>query len=254
MNGEQTAARPRPVTIVQALELLQNGEISVQGHFPWSSNHTFLVSIRGSGHKILAVYKPCRGERPLWDFDSGTLCRREVAAYVVSRALGWPDIPPVVLRDDGPLGLGSVQLYVAADYDEHYFTLRERPACDDAFRRVAVFDYLANNADRKGGHLLAGDDGRVWAIDHGLTFHAQFKLRTVIWDYAGQPLPADIVRDLHDLRCRLDGPDEPLTRELLALISPAELAAIRRRLDVLLRDKTFPNPRPSWRNVPYPLV
>jgi hypothetical protein len=253
MNGEQTAAYPRPVTVAQALELLQNGELSVQGQFPWSSNYTFLVSIRGGENQVLAVYKPCHGERPLWDFDSGTLCRREVAAYVVSRALGWPDIPPVVLRD-GPLGLGSVQLFVEADYDEHYFTLRERPGCGDAFRRVAVFDYLVNNADRKGGHLLASDDGRVWAIDHGLTFHAQFKLRTVIWDYAGQPLPGDIVRDLHGLRRQLNSLDSPLARELLQLISPAELAALRRRLDVLLHDKVYPNPRPSCRNVPYPLV
>jgi uncharacterized repeat protein (TIGR03843 family) len=253
MNGEQTVARPRPVTVAQALGLLRNGEIRVQGQFPWSSNYTFLVSVRGNGHEALAVYKPCRGERPLWDFDSGTLCRREVAAYVVSRALGWPDIPPVVLRE-GPHGLGSVQLFVEADYGEHYFTLRERPDCDNAFRRVTVFDYLVNNADRKGGHLLHGDDGHVWAIDHGLTFHVQFKLRTVIWDYAGQPLPADMVRDLRALRRQLDRADSSLATELRDLISPAELVALSQRLDALLRDEVYPNPRPSWRNVPYPLV
>jgi hypothetical protein len=253
MDGQQTAARARPVTMAQALELLRGGEILVQGQFPWSSNYTFLVSIKGNGHEVMAVYKPCRGERPLWDFDSGTLCRREVATYAVSRVLGWPDIPPVVLRE-GPQGLGSVQLFVEADYDEHYFTLRERLSCGDAFRRVSVFDYLVNNADRKGGHLLAGNDGRIWAIDHGLTFHVESKLRTVIWDYAGQPLAGDIVRDLHRLRRLLDNADSALLRELRDLISPTEIAALRRRLDALLRDEVYPNPRPSWRNVPYPLV
>jgi len=254
MNGKGPAvAEPRQITVAQALGLLRGGEISVQGQFPWSSNYTFLVSVRGNGHEALAVYKPCRGERPLWDFDSGTLCRREVAAYVVSRTLGWPDIPPVVLRE-GPQGLGSLQLFVEADYDEHYFTLRERPDCDEAFRRVTVFDYLVNNADRKGGHLLVSNDGRVWAIDHGLTFHVQFKLRTVIWDYAGQPLPEEMVRDLRGLLRQVNRPDSALTRELQDLISPAERAALRERLEALLRDEVYPNPRPSWRNIPYPLV
>jgi len=253
MNSEQTAARVRPVTTAQVATVLRDGEIAVQGQFPWSSNYTFLVSVKRGNQEILAVYKPSRGERPLWDFDSGTLCYREVAAYTLSRALGWPDIPPVVLRQ-GPLGLGSVQLFVEADFDEHYFTLRGRPSCDEALRRISVFDYLVNNADRKGGHLLMGDDGRVWAIDHGLTFHVDFKLRTVIWDYAGQPLPHDVVRDLHALRSQLEARDSALRHELGDLISPAEVAALRRRLDVLLRHGIFPTPRPSWRNVPYPLV
>ncbi len=253
MNGEQLVAHPRQIAADQALALLRTGDISIQGQFPWSSNYTFLVSVKGNGLEALAVYKPCRGERPLWDFAAGTLCRREVAAYAVSCALGWPDIPPVVLRD-GPHGSGSLQLFVDADYDEHYFTLRERPDCDEALRRVTVFDYLVNNADRKGGHLLVGGDGRIWAIDHGLTFHVQFKLRTVIWDYAGQPLPEDVVRDLRGLYHQLDSPASALTRELGDLISPAEIDALRRRIEVLLRDEVYPNPRPSWRNVPYPLV
>ncbi|HHX45733.1 MAG TPA: SCO1664 family protein [Chloroflexi bacterium] len=253
MNGEETVARTQPISEARALELLQRGEITLQGQFPWSSNYTFLASVRDQDLEALAVYKPCRGERPLWDFDSGTLCRREVAAYRVSRALGWPDIPPVVLRD-GPHGLGSLQIFVEADYGQHYFTLRERPDCDDAFRRVTVFDYLVNNADRKGGHVLIGNDGQVWAIDHGLTFHTQFKLRTVIWDYAGQPLPQEMVRDLRALQRQLDDPRSALVRELYDLISPAELAALSQRLDTLLRDEVYPNPRPSWRNVPYPLV
>ena len=119
---------------------------------------------------------------------------------------------------------------------------------------MTVFDYLVNNADRKGGHLLVSNDGRVWAIDHGLTFHVQFKLRTVIWDYAGQPLPEEMVRDLRGLLRQVNRPDSALTRELQDLISPAERAALRERLEALLRDEVYPNPRPSWRNIPYPLV
>jgi len=253
MDGQWTVARARSSTASQTIELLRDGEVSVQGQFRWSSNYTFLVSVKGNDHEVAAVYKPCRGERPLWDFGSGTLCRREVATYVVSSTLGWPDIPPVILRD-GPQGLGSLQLYIEADADEHFFTLRQRPSCDDAFRRVSVFDYLVNNADRKAGHLLLSGDGRIWAIDHGLTFHADFKLRTVIWDYAGQPLGHDVVRDLQRLGHELERTDSTLIGELRGLISPTEIAALHRRLDVLLRDEVYPSPRPSWRNVPYPLV
>ena len=253
MNDEPIVARAEPIAAARAIELLRDGEIELHGQFPWSSNYTFLVSAQEGGQEVLAVYKPCQGERPLWDFDSGTLCRREVAAYVVSCTLGWPDIPPVVLRD-GPLGLGSVQLFVEADYDQHYFTMRGRHTFDEAFRRICVFEYLVNNADRKAGHLLLGQGGQVWAIDHGLTFHVDYKLRTVIWDYAGQPLPRDIVRDLNGLRRQLEGRDSPLLHQLRDLISPAEVAALRRRLNALLRGGIYPNPRPSWRNVPYPLV
>ena len=157
---------------------------------PWSSNATFLVNLGDTGAQ--AIYKPVRGERPLWDFEPG-LHRREVAAYRLSEAMGFGVVPPTVLRDDGPLGEGSLQWFVAADHREHYFTIAEqRPELHPQLRDIAVLDVVANNTDRKSGHcLLAGD--RVWAIDNGLCFAPDFKLRTVIWEFAGDALtPAQL--------------------------------------------------------------
>ncbi|OGO05651.1 MAG: hypothetical protein A2Y73_05090 [Chloroflexi bacterium RBG_13_56_8] len=241
------------MSVAQALELLNNGQIELQGLVPWSSNYTFLITVSDVHLQALAVYKPCRGERPLWDFPPHTLCQREVAAYVLSLYLGWPDIPPVILRE-GPHGKGSVQLFVEADTEEHYFTMRERPEYDDAFRRIALFDYVVNNADRKGGHVLKGIEGKVWCIDHGLTFHAQPKLRTVIWDYAGQPIPGEWLAELQALRDKLHTDDAPEVNALARLIDPQEIRALRRRLDALIRGCKFPSAEQSQRNVPYPLV
>ena len=234
-------------------DLLANGQIGLEGRVPWSSNYTFLVTVRQGEREALAIYKPVRGEQPLWDFPSRTLCRREVAAYHLSRALGWPAIPPVVLRK-GPYGLGSVQLYVEADLEEHYFTLRGRPEHDEALRRIALYDVLANNADRKGGHVLKGVAGQIWAIDHGLTFHAEYKLRTVIWEYAGQPIPDAWLRELASLREALSSAESPLGAALSPYVAPEEFAALRQRLEGLLRSGIFSLPRENWRNVPYPLV
>ena len=164
---------------------------------PYSSNGTFLVRLDHDGANELAIYKPVRGERPLWDFPSG-LARREVAAYELSTALGWDVVPPTVLRD-GPHGEGSVQRFIDADFSEHYFTLREDGTHDDAFRRLCAFDLVANSADRKGGHCLIDAEGHIWAIDNGLSFHQEFKVRTVIWDYAGERLPDDVAADLQAL-------------------------------------------------------
>jgi uncharacterized repeat protein (TIGR03843 family) len=235
-----------------AERVLARGEIALHGLVPWSSNFTFIVSVRDADDELLAIYKPSRGERPLWDFPPGTLCRREVAAYLVSRRLGWPDIPPVVLRN-GPHGTGSVQLFVAADQEEHYLTLRNRPEYEDAFRRIALFDDLVNNADRKSGHVLKGSRGRLWAIDHGLTFHVEPKLRTVIWEYAGQRLCADWLGELHALQGALEGRGALYTA-LAALISAQEVDAFRRRLAQRAKAGVFPLPRRNWRNVPYPVV
>ena len=166
------------------------------------SNATLLVNLSLGGDELRAIYKPQRGERPLWDFPTGTLCRREVAAFAVSRALGWDLVPDTVLRD-GPFGLGMVQRYVEHDPDRHYFAILEEQG--DPLRRMAAFDIVVNNADRKGGHCLeAAEDGRVLGIDHGLCFHAQWKLRTVIWDFGGEPLPADVVTDLTGLAAEID--------------------------------------------------
>jgi len=244
-------ARSSEVTRERILALLSGGELEVQGLLPWSSNYTFLVLVSDGALSIPAVYKPCAGERPLWDFASASLCRREVAAYVLSEQLGWPAVPPVVLRD-GPHGPGSVQLFVNADHETHYFSLRESGQFDECLESIALFDIVANNADRKGGHCLLGTDGQVWAIDHGLTFHSEYKVRTIIWDYSGRRIPDDRLAELRAVSDRLQR-GHPLFESLAQLLSIQEIHALRARLTRLVRAGTFPHPRPG-RNVPYPLV
>ena len=216
----------------------------------WSSNATFLVNASLDDIEVPAVYKPRRGERPLWDFAEGTLCNREVAAYELSAATGWGIVPETVLRD-GPYGIGMVQRFIDHDPEEHYFTLLEAHA--DDFKRFAVFDVLANNADRKGGHCLrALADGHVWGIDHGLTFHVADKLRTVIWDFAGEPVPEPIVATIECILDELDG--GTLGRRLGELLAPSEVEAVGDRARGLLRKGKFPVPDEGYHAVPWPLV
>ena len=229
-----------------AVELLQIGELDVLGRMPWSSNMTFLVDVHAPDAPIVqGVYKPVRGERPLWDFPAG-LHKRETAAFELARALGWDLVPPTVLRD-GPLGEGSVQLYVPTDYDEHYFTLREESAHHRWFQRLCAFDFIINSTDRKGGHILLGDDGRLYAIDNGLSFHCEFKLRTVIWEWAGDPLPADLAADVRRLL------DEGLPPDVASLLSLLERDALVTRANALASEARFPAD-PSGRRHPWPLV
>ncbi len=239
----------RKISIERALTLLARGDMGMLGLLPGSSNYTFLAHLSDGELEALAVYKPQRGERPLWDFADGTLCLREMAAFLLSQMLGWPDIPPTVLRE-GPHGLGVVQLYIDADPEAHYLTFaEERPG---EGQRIALFDLLANNADRKSGHCLLDSDGRVWSIDHGITFHSDYKLRTVIWEFAGQPIPVSLLVDLRALQARLatKGPEvEALSR----LLSRRELEALRRRLNDVLTTAKFPEPG-SYRSVPWPPV
>lgn len=228
------------------LSVLARGEVEVQGRMPWSSNATFLVQLCHEGTSMPAVYKPHRGERPLWDFPDG-LHRREVAAYRLSESLGWGLVPETVAREDGPFGPGSLQRFVPADFAQHYFTLMERPELHDALRAICAFDLVANNADRKAGHTLLGEDGRVWAIDNGLCFHVAPGLRTVIWDFAGEPIPARLLEDVAGLASGADtGLDD--------LLAPAEVAATVQRAAGLLRNPTFPAPDPARRPYPWPLV
>jgi uncharacterized repeat protein (TIGR03843 family) len=229
-----------------ARDVLLHGEIEVKGRMPWSSNGTFLVEACLGGDVATAVYKPLRGERPLWDFPGG-LYQREVAAYELSEALGWDLVPLTVARPDGPLGEGSVQSFVAADFSQHYFTLYEDGRWHHQLRRVCVFDLLANNTDRKGGHCLLGDDGRIYAIDNGLAFHAEFKLRTVIWEYAGEPIPDELLADVD--RLAADG----LPDGLACRLSPLERDALLTRARALLRERTFPVDH-SGHRYPWPLV
>jgi len=185
------------VDVARVMRLLDCGAIREEhGMLRWSSNYTFLVSVSDDELQTVAVYKPQRGERPLWDFPDGTLCYREAAAHLVSDSLGWQIVPPTVLRE-GPRGLGSLQLYIPNNSDVNYFSLDETSAAQ--LMRFAAFDYIVNNADRKGGHCLLAADGHLWGIDHGLAFHSAPKLRTVVWDFAGQRVPDVLLADLERL-------------------------------------------------------
>jgi uncharacterized repeat protein (TIGR03843 family) len=236
------------LTPEELTEALTRAELEVVGRMYYSSNATFLVQARVDGVELGAVYKPRRGERPLWDFPPGTLCEREVAAYEVSRALGW-DIVPITILRDGPLGEGAVQRFVDHDPDEHYFTLLEHN--EDRFREFAYYDVIVNNTDRKGGHCLLDQlNDTIVGIDHGLTFHAAWKLRTVIWDFAGEPVRPDAAEDIGRVIAELD--DGPLGDRLSTLLSRPEVDAVRRRAGALL---THGLPIPSdRRSMPWPLV
>lgn len=244
------SADGQALTLEAAFDLIAHGEIDLQGLLPWSSNYTFLVLVTKDTLHAPAVYKPCQGERPLWDFPSGTLANREVAAHVVSQALDWMLVPPTVLRD-GPHGSGMVQFYIHSDPDEHYFTIGK--LFPDQFRKLALFDALINNADRKAGHCLRDDNDHIWAIDHGICFHEEPKLRTVIWEFAGQPIPQPLLSDVRAFRARLSSRSDPATKELSRLLSTSELAALRQRADRLLAQARFPSPGRE-RHIPWPPV
>lgn len=231
--------------------LLLRGSIEQVELIPWGSNYTFAAVLRGDGgDSCLAIYKPRRGEVPLRDFPTGTLYKRETAAYVLAHQLGWEIVPPTVVREDGPHGIGSLQLYVQprADRSAHFERLRVTHA--DELRRIALFDLLANNADRKGGHCLLDVRGHLWGIDHGLTFHHVPKLRTVIWDVCGQPVPSDLLDRLASLHA--DPASIRAIRQALApFLSNAELDALFARWDRLLANPCYPELDP-YRNVPWP--
>ncbi len=240
------------------LQLLQNGTIEIEGLLPWSSNYTFLVRICEGQEEIGAVYKPQRGERPLWDFPQGTLCHRERAAYLVSAALGWDGVPPTVLRE-GQHGLGSVQLFIDHDPERHYFAIEGDERYRSQLQKIALLDVLINNADRKAGHVLLqeasdpDETGRLWGIDHGICFHSDAKLRTVIWEFGGSPIPAALRQDLASFRILLEDPGSPLRRELAGLLTELEIDALCRRLRRLADRGKFPQPG-AGRHYPWPPV
>ena len=245
---------PGPSFDVEAVEaaLRELPTLELKGLFRRSSNYTFLAELCGGTGELtsmLAVYKPAEGESPLWDFPNGSLYRREVAAYLVAKQLGWPRIPPTVIREEAPHGIGALQMYVVAEPDRHYLASNAEPA--ETWIEVAIFDILTNNADRKSGHCLTDEDGLVWVIDHGLTFHVDPKLRTVIWDFAGQPVPERLRPDLERLAQAL-GPAGDCGLD--ELISRRELAVLRRRLHAMLRPGwQLPHPTSAW-SVPWPPV
>jgi uncharacterized repeat protein (TIGR03843 family) len=241
------------LTEQQVLQTLSQGEMREHGLLPYSSNHSFLVLLSDADLSLPAVYKPQRGESALWDFEWGTLCKREAAAYLISTMLGWQLVPPTVLRQ-GTRGLGSVQFYVENDTDAHYFTVRCDARFSSAFRRIALFDFVINNADRKSGHCLVGPDGHIWAIDHGICFHAEFKLRTVIWEFSGQAIEPDLLEDIRQLRGQFQTADALGFRRLRPLLSREELSAMMRRTEELLDTETYPDPSLYRRNYPWPPI
>ena len=243
------------------LQLLQVGTLNVKGVLPWSSNYSFLVDIcpnaavqetlpHLASHKLTevrAVYKPRRGERPLWDFIQGTLCQRERAAFLVSYALEWHLIPPTVLRE-GEHGTGSVQLFIPHDPEAHYFTFEGEPLFKEALQKTVLLDIIINNADRKAGHVLLEekeDHDRLWLIDHGICFHTEHKLRTVIWEFAGEPIPAELLANVETFSNKLATNEAGLRTELQSLLSQNELEALQRRIGRVLSEGRFLLPGPG---------
>lgn len=258
--------------VASALDLLRHGDITVEGRLVDASNATLLCRIATAGSAARCVYKPVAGERPLWDFPDGTLAGREVAAHAVSAAGGWGIVPPTVLRE-GPFGRGMCQLWVEHDDSQRLvdvLTPREVPddwrqvldalgsggqrvvlahADDPRLRAMAVLDVVLNNADRKGGHVLPSTDGVLHGVDHGVSFHVEPKLRTVLWGWAGEDLTPQERTLLDELRESLVG---PLGAELSGLLSPSEVRATRGRVDRLLRDGHLPFPAEGWPAIPWP--
>ena len=240
---------PAVVAISSACDLLLEGEIKSCDFLFSGSNDIFLVTLVRDKMEIKVIYKPRRGEAPLWDFPDGTLYSREYAAFLVSQALEWHLIPPTVIRE-GPFGIGSMQWFVdTVNGSKPYSQLVWEPSI---LKRVALFDYLVNNADRKRGHFLEGKDGRLWVVDHGLTFNVVPKLRTVLWDFSGQAVPEGLLADVKALQDKLSG-EKRLRRELLRLLDPAEVEALEFRIKKIIERPVFTSPG-ARRSVPWPWI
>lgn len=233
------------------LEAMQKGSVELHGQFLSGSNYTFLGDLTQGELSFQVVYKPVRGEQPLWDFPQGSLAQREVAAYLVSEALEWDLVPPTILRRKGPLGSGSLQQYIEHDPNDHFFNFNEKDR--QRLRPVAVFDILLNNADRKGGHILRDAQDHFWLIDHGLCFHVEDKLRTVVWEFAGEEIPSDLLSSVDHLMGQLkDG--EKLFKTLSPYLRPGEIRAMTARARQLCETEIFPMPPASRRSYPWPPV
>ncbi len=237
---------------IQILNALQSGKLTLSGQFVHGSNFTYLATVTREGQEYPAVYKPSRGAQPLWDFPEMTLARREVAAFLVSEALGWELVPPTVYRRDAPHGPGSLQLFIEHDPNYHYFTFSEEDR--QRLRPVALFDLVVNNADRKGGHILIDPHNHLWLIDHGLCFHVEDKLRTVVWDFSGEPIPDELSASLEKLVGELESSSSGLTRLLGKILARKEIAAAAQRIRRLLAACQFPSPIGSRRPYPWPPV
>jgi uncharacterized repeat protein (TIGR03843 family) len=232
------------------IKILEEGEMEMEGLVSWGSNYTFLVHLRHDLGQLDGIYKPSRGERPLWDFARGTLCLRERAAFVASEAIGWSLVPPTVLRK-GPHGWGSLQLFIDHDPQLHYLSFQGEHI--EEAQKVALFDVIINNADRKSGHVILGNGGRLWCIDHGVSFHDEYKLRSVIWDFEGQPIPGPLKEDLIAFQTWLCYGSDSNLQELGQLLDRSEIEALESRLRRLIESGKFPHPG-SGRHYPWPLI
>lgn len=231
------------MTLSQPQQAFQHGDLEIKGQFTFGSNYTFLVDVRYQDQVIPAVYKPTRGEQPLWDFEENTLALREVAAYIVSEALGFHIVPFTTLREDGPYGAGSLQQFIEHDPNYHYFNFT--PEDKLLLKPVVLFDLLINNADRKGGHVFfSTDTHQLFGIDHGICFHEDDKLRTVLWDFGGQSIPDDLL-SLLDLNSNL-------LADLQPYLSPSEILALQSRADSIRKRKIFPRQPRDRRVIPWP--
>ena len=232
---------------------LASATVTDGARIPYASNYVFLLELQHDDAPIpgYAVYKPGKGENPLWDFPPN-LYRREVAAFRLSAALGWDLIPPTIEREQSlEYGMGSLQAYIPTDYSCTFFELREQYA--DDMRKFALFDWIANNADRKGGHILKGIGDQLWGIDNGLSFHQDEKLRTVIWDYAGEPIASTLIADVEELIPDLQCGGQAAAA-LEGLLSEGEIDLLRRRAERVLEEGRLPAPPPGRRAYPWPLV
>jgi uncharacterized repeat protein (TIGR03843 family) len=233
--------------ISRACNLLQQAEVKSCNLLYSGSNYVFLATLAADETEVKAIYKPRQGEAPLWDFPDGTLYKREYAAFIVSQALEWYLIPPTVIRQ-GPYGIGSMQWFVdTVSRTRHY---SQMPGDLSVLKRVALFDYLTNNADRKLGHFLEGKDGRLWMVDHGLTFNEVPKLRTVLWDFAGQTVPAKLLVEVRALQDKLRQ-EKQLRHALRRLLTEAEVAALEFRIKRIIEKPVFASPSSRW-SVPWP--
>ncbi len=232
--------------VEEALQLLRAGELDVQGRLVDASNATLYCTVTLDEVEAVCVYKPVAGERPLWDFPDGTLASREVAAYAVSAASGWDLVPPTIMRD-GPYGVGMCQLWIDVDETVDLVELSRSEHPD--LRRMSVLDAVVNNADRKGGHLLPTTSGRVYGVDHGVCFSVEDKLRTLLWQFRGDPLDDECTEVLSRLRADLEG---PLGETLANLLAPVEVRKTVRRVDKLLRTGRHPQPSQDWPAIPWP--
>jgi len=217
----------------------------------YSSNYVYLAQMSAGEREFAAIYKPHKGENPLWDFPDGHLYKHEAAAYELAKLLGWDFVPPTIVRD-GPHGRGSLQVFVTHDPEEHFFVQREREELLPQLMRICAFDAIANNADRKGGHCLLDEHGHIWGIDHGLCFHATPKLRSVIWEWAGEEVPPSLLADIEETGLALAAETEE-AQGLLRLLHEHEVAAMLGRMERILRDRRYPVPGQA-RHYPWPMV